>query len=333
MWLKPASFALIVLLTACAGVPVVPPQTLGNTDQPVHVQLPERGKIILSQELRKNVTNLNCREFSKRFQVQLQHTAYSTRIPMHASCKVRKNHVVLYPRNFLAAGDYRVSIDRKQAWRYFYGKPELLVRYINADFKSDSDQVMSGATPAAKGNKIEGEVNYSQGDRTDWYQIDGENGMVSLTLLGENNAKDIEATVFRADGPKAKPLFKLQHGKALTARLGKSDVFVRVRGKRYTGPVKYSLLRRDFPITRVVSVPVIDSYRVSDSTSMLLLEAIEGMSVKDELSIKGKKMNGELISLGQCLVTSVEGGQASCKLPKVPKINIVELRAQVKVQG
>lgn len=252
---------------------------------------------------------------------------------MHASCTLRKNHVVLYPRNFLAPGDYRLSIDRKQAWRYFFGKPELLVRYINADFKSDSDQVMTGATPAPKGSKIEGEVNYSQGDRTDWFQVDGENGMVSLTLLGENNGKEIDVTVFRADGPKAKPLFKLQHGKALTARLGKSDIFLRVRGKRYSGPVKYSVLRRDFPITRVVSVPVIDSYRVSDSTSMLLLEAVDGMAVKDELSIKGKKMNGELISLGQCLVTSVEGGQASCKLPRVPKVNIVELRAQVKVQG
>lgn len=322
MWRKLASLILMLLLAACAGVPVVPPQTLSNSDQPVRVELPERGKIVLSQELRKNVLGLNCREFSKRFQVKLQHSAHNTRIPMHASCKVRKDHLVLYPRNFLAAGDYHVTIERKQAWRYFYGKPQLLVRYINADFKSDSDQVMSGAVPASKGNKIEGEVNYSQGDRTDWYQIDGENGMVSLTLLGENNAKDIDATVFRSDGPKAKPLFKLHHGKPLTARLGKSDIFVRIRGKRYTGAVKYSLLRRDFPITRVVSVPVIDSYRVSDSTSMLLLEAVDGMAVKDELSIKGKKMNGELISLGQCLVTSVEGGQASCKLPQYPKLTL-----------
>ncbi len=197
----------------------------------------------------------------------------------------------------------------------------LLSRCASKGPEADSgpDQIIAGATSLVSDTPIKDIVSISEGDQTDWYLLKGENLQSEITFLS-SGSKKLSANLYRVHPRKlTKTLLKvLRPSKANQVFVKKNDLYIQVQAKHKSGEYPYSLVRRDLSkgssSSKLSKISVIDIYPLAGKESLVLMNASEDLKVGSTLTIRGYKDNTNSVELGDCEVSSVSDGQASCTL-------------------
>lgn len=189
---------------------------------------------------------------------------------------------------------------------------------------SGPDQVMAGATPLAANATVKDVVGFEEGDQSDWHQLKGENTNLALTLLSSAD-KEMIVRVYRSYGRNRQlgaPRI-LQPRKEYRFNLKKDDLYVQVMAKRRSEGLEYSLIRRDLSkggsAAKMGALAVIDLYPLPDARALVLLKVSDELKAGAMLAISGENDKQKLEDLGDCEITQVSNGQASCTLASQPK--------------
>lgn len=322
----------LLALAACSSSGPVKLPSLREKDEKFKARLESDGELVVRQKLKS--ASVSCAAAGKQLEAEAR--GEGGRVKMTPDCRLFPGYLALKPVKRMGKGDYSIKLSpQSDAWRYLAGKPEIVVKYKNPEFASDADQVPAGAKALPENQQVKDKVNASTGDQSDWIQLMGKDSQVALTLLVTDEKSGIKGLVYQQLKGEGDPRYvgRLMPGKRRTMRLSESNLFVRLVGDTYGDEVEYTLLRKDQPVTKLVRLPVVDSYRVSGAASVLLLQAVDGLKVKDEVRVSGRTDEGGLVPLGSCRVTSIDQGQAACRLDAIPDQAIAEYRAEIRVEG
>jgi len=317
-------------IVGCASTPNEIP--IEMTSDATKIKLLSRGNIVVAQKVTSGPEN--CKKFTQNLKIELRKEGVKGVIPMAVNCALKKGKFYVQSQAALAPGNYRVSVIR-ESMRWFTGDPTIYARYLNADFKSETDYMPEGATPLEPNQAVKSKTNYNKGDKSDWVRLNGKDTGVTLTFVPDDNDDDITAGVYwYSEAHNAPQLMgMLQPGKRRSFKIDQDDLYVRVAGGEFSGELEYTLLRRDTSGGKKSQLSVLDCYRVSDSSSLVLLQAVSGMKVSDHVMISGKTADGGSRTLGKCVVTSISDNQANCKLERPYSADIVEYKAEGLIKG
>lgn len=325
---------VLIALAACASQPVRLPSER-KEDEKFTARLESDGELVIRQRLKSATTP--CAGAAKALFIEARKKGDGGgKVAYRSDCSLFTGYLAFRPQKTMGKGDYAFTLDEKSdGYRFLIDKPEIVVKYKNPEFASDTDQIPAGAKALAENQQVKDKVNASTGDQSDWVQVMGKDSQVQLTLLVPNPNGGMKGLLYQQLKGEGDPHFigKLLPGKRRTVRVVDGNIFVRLVGDTYGDEVEYTLLRKDSAVTRVVRLAVVDSYRVSGTASVLLLTAVDGLKVKDEVRVSGKTDEGNLVPLGACRVTTIEGGQAACRLEAVPDSTIAEFKAEARLEG
>lgn len=334
-----AALGLSLSLVGCSSLSE---HKLGETvskGSKVKVKLEGKGQIFVSQAVSAKTRCLGLRG---ALEVSVRGEPGTPPIALTTTCELVKGQYSVITKEMLQPGNYSVQVSNGENGRYLLGKPMVAARLEDPDFNSGADFIVHGAKDLPSGQVAKGLISYPTGNATDWIKISGKGGAVALTFLDGSDNKELTAQVFdMSRGAKAPRLIGvLSHKKTRTFPLKSDNLYVRVKESGY-GDGNYSLIRGDSAAAAVsgsgggggVKLSVIDCYQVSEGESVVLLEAGEGLKVQDEVVVFGKKTSGELEPLGECEVTAVQAGQASCRMGNQVGTQYTEFRAIAKGKG
>jgi hypothetical protein len=198
-----------------------------------------------------------------------------------------------------------------------------------------------GGKELAAGSVVKGMVDAPKGNATDWIKISGKGAVTALTFIDNSDEKVLTALVYDLSQGARRPklIGKLPHKATKSFANKNGKLFVKVKGENLLSVGAYSMIRGEAlsaapsVATSGSKLTVVDCYAVADGESVVLLEAGEDVKVSDEVSVFGKSTQSELVPLGDCEVTAVQGNQASCKLSVSVDSKYVEFKAVAKPRG
>lgn len=332
------SSLVLGVLTGCA---TLSEQKLGEPLKKnvtkVRIKLEGSGQVFVSQ---KYAARVKCPTIYNSLSVSVQGEAGTRPVTMQPNCEFIKGSLVYISKEVLKPGSFTVQITRNDSAKLLTGQPLVAAKFEDPDFNSGADFIVQGAKELPAGQIAKGFITYPGGNMTDWIKVTGKNGATSLTLVDGSDNKDLVVQVYdMSRGPRAPRLLgSLTHKKTRTFPLKSDNLYVRVKGDGYAAEGAYSVIRGDSGAAAVASgggqgasrLSVIDCYRVGDNESVVLLEANEGLKVSDEVVVFGKAVSGEMQQLGDCEITAVQSGQASCRMSGQVDNRYTEYRATKK---
>lgn len=313
-------------------------ENLKKSETKVRVKLLGAGQIFVAQKFQPRV---KCQSLFNALSVSVQGEAGTRPVTMQPTCDFLKGNLVYISKEMQKPGTFMVQVTKKsESARLLTGQPMVAAKFEDADFNSGADFIVQGAKDLAAGQIAKGFITYPEGNMTDWIKVAGKNGATSLTLVDGSDNKDLVVQVYdMSRGPRApRRLGSLTHKKTRTFPMKSDNLYVRVKGEGYSAEGAYSIIRGDAASVAVSAgggggggrLSVIDCYRVGDGESVVLLEASEGLKVSDEIVVFGRAVTGELQQLGECEVTAVQSGQASCRMSGQVDNRFTEYRATKK---
>lgn len=326
----------ILLIAACGAVPlkVNLPEEIRAEKKTARLNLGSRGHIFAAVKLGKGTS---CNELKEAIHLALRRVDRVEKIPVEYSCLFVPGYAALHSA-VLNKGEYEanysVTLPKK--------KPEtsalLSVRYRDPDFESGADQDFGGATELGENQTIKNTVSYTAGDDTDWIKVKGKGGKVALNLRSDvEGGQHVTAHVYRLTphSPQPSPAGTLVLNKPRILDADAStELLVKIVSPLYVGESAYSISRRDLSSgIKRVALSVLDCYPMTETSSIVLLRASEGLNQNDGVDVFGIDARGRSQKLGQCRVEQVADGQASCLLNRVVPRNVVEYRAEAFLGG
>jgi len=312
-------------------------EPIGRGQNKVRVKLEGKGQIFVAQ---RYLPKAKCALLKRALNVSVQGEAGTPPVVMIPNCEMLKGQYAILSKEVLQPGTYTVQITKGEGAKLLLEKPLVSARLEDPDFNSGADFIAQGAKELPVGQVAKGFVSYANGNQTDWIKVPGKGGAVSLTLVDGSEKKNITAQVYDLSrGARAPRLMgSLGHKKTRSFPLKSDNLYVKLKSETYSGEGNYSLIRGDSApsVAAVVSggkkLSVIDCYQVAEGESVVLLEANESLKVQDEVIVFGKSSSGEIQQLGECEVTNVQAGQASCRMSGRVDSRFTDFRA-TKKQG
>jgi hypothetical protein len=295
--------------------------------------LASKGQLYILQKITQQD---NCPKLRERLYASVRPESGGNRVPAERVCDKDAGGIAITTKTSLPKGNYYVEVKRDESSQ-FDGKPVVWARYEDPSFNSGPDSLIDGAKELAPGGSVKGTVSYATGNPTTWIRLKGRNIKTGLTLIQNPDAKGVIVQLYEVSAPGKAPklVAALASKKKRMVKIKDDNVLVKVTARSLDGQGEYSLVRSDAAVVAgakaegpMVNVPVIDCYRVGEHSSIVLLQSVAGMKVNDPISVYGKKMTGESVALGSCSVTSIVGGQASCKMDEAVANGFVEYRAE-----
>jgi len=327
--LKNISF--LILLSGCASQTTNLPEEF-YTNTKIKVKLETRGQVLAVAKLRKGT---RCESVAKTFKLEMK-SDKGKKIFSNVSCTALPGMMVAQSA-IAPKGEYQVKALLESRKGLDEAEAKISVKYADADFASGADQDFGGAAELAENQTVKGTVNYLAGDATDWVKAKGGSSVI-LTLL--EDGEGTTAKVYKLSKGNADPsaIGELTNKQRRRFKLDKGDeLLVKVSGDKFKKEGSYTLIRRDVSGGaaggKKESIAVIDSYPLNDSSSVVLLRAVERMKVDDQIEITGMRASGAPLKLGKCRVGSLADGQASCRLDRVLPSDLVEYRAEAVLGG
>ncbi len=323
-----------VIMGGCATQSAKIGTPLESSNTKVKFSLDSPGTILVAQKVGPKA---DCDSLKRRISVSMSKQGNGTNVPTTVSCDFLKGNLVVTSKTLQPKGDYSIGIRRTDV-KGFKENPVIYAKYEDPDFSGGADSLVDGAKELVTGQSIKGAVSYPAGNSTEWVRLKGKNASVGLTLVWGPEAKDVKAEVYDATAKTPKLMTVLANKKKRMVPLRNSNVLVKITAKAYGGTGQYSLIRADAgalgttSVARGFAIPVIDCYQVGDNNSVVLLQAVTGVKVNDEVSVFGRKTSGENVTIGSCQVTSIVGSQASCKMDR-DVTGFVEYHAEGRISG
>jgi hypothetical protein len=325
-----AVLAILALawITGCASTSQQAP--IVTKDTSVQLELPSTGKIVVREPLPKGYS---CAEIDRVYSIRVRTQGNRRKnLPMVRDCMDRGRHITYATRSWQPKGTYTVSFFRrfsKTATR----PSQVWVRFKNADFASGEDAYLEGATAAAPGKAVSGEVNYSQGNQTNWIRLEGSGLSTRLTLIAKPGAGSKDTAIssaLYAVGPSgaARRIRFLKPGKPTKVQISSQPVYVKVRADTFSKGTKYTLLRRDQKQSRSLRLTVIDCYPVGGQESIVLMQPREGIDAQVRIEVQARTASGKTISMGACKVVQADEGSLSCRVLSKPPESAVAFSAK-----
>jgi len=324
-------------LASCGSLPAARVgSTLDSGNTKVKVSMGGRGLLFVAQKLSGKA---DCESLKRTLSVSITEDGVGNPVVTTSVCDFIKGNLVVSSKSPVAKGEYTISIKRIND-RAYKDNPGVYAKYEDPDFAGGPDYLVDGARELTTGQSLKGGVSYPNGNTTEWIRLKGRNVSAGLTLLLTGDAKDVKAEIYDT-GVDAKTLTlvgTLQPKKKRMVRVRNSNMLVKISAKPYTGAGEYALVRADAgsagttSVSRGVKIPVIDCYQVGDNNSIVLLQAVAGVKVNDEVSVFGRNAGGETVAIGNCQVTSIVGSQASCKMDGAVT-GYVEYHAEGRISG
>ncbi|MBY0371473.1 hypothetical protein K2X33_12350 [bacterium] len=312
-------FALVLVGCATPGTQL--PSSVRGTQEVL--SLGSAGKIFIEQRFRPSPDR--CR----LARVDLASTVRGSqgRVAVESHCNEQAG-LFQTTTDFVPKGEYTIELPRNRRL-YSSGPAVISVEYRNADFNSGEDGSFETAAELAPGQKMDGEVQYHAGDRTDWVRMTGKQASVGLVFsLPEGGRAEAEAFASLPGNSGVRRLGALEPGKAKRFPLGSDDLLIRVRADERAPGTAYSLARRDTEAAKSSRVKVVDCYPIGSGKGLAILRVTEGVAVNDSVVISASDASGKRSTLGKCVVQSVDGTNASCQLPYSEHAEWVDFRAE-----
>ncbi len=313
----------VVTIAVSSGCGSLPAARVGSTldsgNTKVKIAMGSKGLIFVAQKLSGKA---DCDSLKRSLSVSISEDGIGKNVTTNSVCDFIKGNLVVSSKVAVNKGDYTINIKRIND-RAFKDNPQVYAKYEDPDFAGGSSYLVDGAKELTTGQALKGGVSYPNGNATEWIRLKGRNVGAGLTFILAPEAKDIKAELYDTglDGKALKLVGTLTPKKKKIVRVSNSNMLVKVSAKPYGGAGEYSLVRADqgsagtTSVARGLKIPVIDCYQVGDNNSVVLLQAVNGVKVNDEVSVFGRKSSGgETVAIGSCQVTSIVGTQASCKM-------------------
>ena len=325
--------SLIALFTfSCGSTPYQPVNIETQMDEFV-ITTESSGLVGFFGKLKKKVT---CDQLSVgKIDLEIYNKKTVKKIKLIKDCKSFKNSVWIRSADFIPSGKYHFEFSRSDSLRFLDGNPQPRVRFKNPDFRSGSDQVVTGSMGISGNQTLTESVSYNQGDRTDWFLLEGNEGRISVAFQAIDTKNPSTAHIYkRKKGRKRlRRVLRLKPGHPRTLILkSESDLFVRVRAAAYKAQSKYVLRRRILkkkPKKKVRTIPIVDCFPVDSKSSTALIQNSEGLKVGDSIQVLGAKNGQGFQKVGDCQVSSISSGQATCQMNMVVKAEFSHFKGEV----
>jgi len=309
-------WGLTLFLVSCSSIPTVKLGTsVEKPKEPFNVVLETKAQIFAIEKMPKPVC-----EQSKNPRLTIRNWSTDKEITLKQSCEMVPGALVTYS-TVLPSAKYQVRM-RSLA------KTLITANCENPESKSDKNELTLEPE-----NTVDGYLNRALCKSTQWIAVQKGIPSASMTLVSDSS--DFEAELYVLDKASKTPrkIGALAVGRKKTIPATSGKILLKVTAKKYSGEIHYALNHLNTPPSKIISVPVVDCYPVSEAQSIVLLTPTEALKVNDQLDVFGYQKSGGSVSLGTCVVNSVSESQASCRLPKVVQRDFTRFSAQLVTEG
>jgi hypothetical protein len=318
---------LVISLAACGSLPSSLPMEVVSSQ--AVIRLETEGKIVVQQSFRNKRDK--CEEVRDALAVSIRRFDAGS-LATITTCHEQTGIIVTQTHSVQPVGEYSFTLARNRR-RLSPSPAKISLLYKNADFHSSEDAMSAGAQILEANQKVTGDVSYQSGDQTDWIRLKGKNTAASLVLV--TSSVGLDADVFRTTpgGQGTQRIGSLFLNRPKIFQVAADDILVRLRAKEGESTLPYTLIRRDSEGSKKAKVQVVDCYPVGAGMGVAILKVGEGVQVNDGVVISASDASGKRHSLGKCRITSIEGADASCRLPYSESAQWVDFRVENVLAG